>query len=733
MGKMDEEIYWSLVASGLEPEPILNRELSDAVKKGDKTKIRELVNLPDVSGRTPLMRAIIDAKDPDLALINTLLENGADVNVFNSEGQPFITANFSKLKSNPKLLELILNKGNLNPFLTGASKFITPLILTRVFYWPDAEKKLQEYETKYKKELEKTNPELLKQIEDYFNWIQYIKEKGHALGIDATIDIKNPMDGETVKIAMAGNYNEPSTRHLTRLVSAYHAMVKEDASKQIIARHLDSLEEAYQVLHDYNRLGKRPKELLDRIRNHPEKPTILTAGWPDHTLSIAIYGNYIILSNRGAGGRGKEGFGIQIYKFPKELKEGLTEKIIQDLNDQKASEKTILDRINQLIPDENLVEEIESEDQKHGTCSFVNHKSIMKALLYLMEGKRLASEPGSPKEGSKIADDAMSFAKKEYKNFTRWLRNNEIKDIVAEYEGGSMPKEILDKIVEAYLHQHFFISKTTKDPKKREAELDWAYELLQAMDEGPRIAMINRLLESGNTLLSEAKSHSNQKLAAYIRQYLSPNAAMIDAVEDGKSDQIRELLQKGVDPNLRVSGKTIFHQALKSKLPTRIIKDMLDHGANLTIMDYSDEEAPLTPLMLAALKRDNVDTLQLLISKGAEVDQVNGLGDTALMIACVVRNNGRNVEFLIKQGADLNHTNLEGQSALDVATVSNNKAIVSLLEGAVKNLRPFAAKDQEKSPKGSAILFSGKEASPKAAKESQVIVEPEPPKEKPKV
>ena len=120
-------------------------------------------------------------------------------------------------------------------------------------------------------------------------------------------------------------------------------------------------------------------------------PTILTAGWLQHTLSIAFYGDYIILSNRG-GGREKAGFGTRIYKRTPETEKLLSEEFIKNLEDPTVKSETILERVKQLLPPENFLEEMESEDQKHGTCSFVNHKSIMQPIFYLMERRRLVDE-----------------------------------------------------------------------------------------------------------------------------------------------------------------------------------------------------------------------------------------------------------------------------------------------------------------------------------------------------
>jgi hypothetical protein len=102
---------------------------------------------------------------------------------------------------------------------------------------------------------------------------------------------------------------------------------------------------------------------------------------------------------------------------------------------------------------------------------------------------------------------------------------------------------------------------------------------------------------------------------------------------------------------------------------TRVIGMLLDKGAdpNLRLRNQT------TALMIAASRaarnagpeQQTIDAMQLLISKGADVNAVNDNGESALHIA-VPRGDGL-VRFLAEHGADLNLKDKAGRTPLDVA------------------------------------------------------------------
>ncbi len=176
----------------------------DAITKGDKDKIKELINLPDAAGITPLMEAILFEPKPDLNTIKLLLENGADVNVRMAEGKPFICQLFAKGGETIDILKLILEKGNLNPFFTWKNVPYTPLTEAKAFLLPEHAKLLKEYEDQYleKHRLEVEDSKSLQRDLDHIKIMDYIKQKGHVLGINGIVLLEDAEKKEKKKISV---------------------------------------------------------------------------------------------------------------------------------------------------------------------------------------------------------------------------------------------------------------------------------------------------------------------------------------------------------------------------------------------------------------------------------------------------------------------------------------------------------------------------------------------------
>ena len=71
------------------------------------------------------------------------------------------------------------------------------------------------------------------------------------------------------------------------------------------------------------------------------------------------------------------------------------------------------------------------------------------------------------------------------------------------------------------------------------------------------------------------------------------------------------------------------------------------------------------------------EVVELLIEKGAEVNQASALGSNALVVA-ISQGHKNIVEFLIEKGADIN-VNMNGLNTLILAGLSGNIEIVKLL------------------------------------------------------
>ncbi len=350
--------------------------------------------------------------------------------------------------------------------------------------------------------------------------------------------------------------------------------------------------------------------------------------------------------------------------------------------DREANDAVILERINKLLPESAFLEEIESQDQKHGTCSFVNHKSIMRPLLYVMERKKLAKEREKSEDDKTIIDDARKFAKMEYKNFTSWVRDREVDDLISQYRSGKIPKPVLEQIIRSYISTHFKKSAITKNPEKKTADVERAYKLLNILEEDARKAMLDSLIGIADNLYVEAKAVKNKKTTRFIKKYRekSKERGLITAMVNNKFDDMETIIKQGGNPNFPfVIGSSFFLEMINRKAPVQLIKTMIDKGADLHSKLYMESNVIPAVHLAAAGDDAKIEVLKLLRDSGLDLNEEDDHGVAAINKSC---RNGRveSVKALLKLGADPNHiAKLTLSTPLMDAISSKNGELVNLL------------------------------------------------------
>src|SRR5579862_7846540 len=102
------------------------------------------------------------------------------------------------------------------------------------------------------------------------------------------------------------------------------------------------------------------------------------------------------------------------------------------------------------------------------------------------------------------------------------------------------------------------------------------------------------------------------------------------------------------------------------------LKELLGSKAAANVAD----DRGITPLMYAA-EVGSVDTMRLLIDRGADVNVQNAFGSTALMWSV---SDPAKVRLLLDHGADVNIVARSGRTALIIAAFTNPSAeVVKLL------------------------------------------------------
>ncbi len=152
---------------------------------------------------------------------------------------------------------------------------------------------------------------------------------------------------------------------------------------------------------------------------------------------------------------------------------------------------------------------------------------------------------------------------------------------------------------------------------------------------------------------------------------------LVQAVSEGKMDEIKSLLAKGADVNGRDENygniTALFVAVENGNIET--VKTLLDFGAKVNIRD-EEKRSPLMRLDSDATP----ELIKLLISYGAKVRLIDKQGNNVLHhVAAGV--NAEVLQMLINEGADIDAQNKEGQTPLMIAAEYENiECVKALLE-----------------------------------------------------
>ncbi len=164
----------------------------------------------------------------------------------------------------------------------------------------------------------------------------------------------------------------------------------------------------------------------------------------------------------------------------------------------------------------------------------------------------------------------------------------------------------------------------------------------------------------------------------------TPEMLLQNAIKDGRLDDVRVLIDNGVNINQPFSqGVTPLHTAVINN-QENIVAVLLQAGA---VVDAKDATTQATPLHLAALYgREGIATL--LIQHGANINAVMKFGITPLLVATQF-SQPQIIQLLMDKKVDINHADQEGFTALHFAAQNGDPVIARLLldKGAKLDLR----------------------------------------------
>ncbi len=155
------------------------------------------------------------------------------------------------------------------------------------------------------------------------------------------------------------------------------------------------------------------------------------------------------------------------------------------------------------------------------------------------------------------------------------------------------------------------------------------------------------------------------------------NESLLEAIQRGDDEQIKDLLKRGADINARDAwGMTPLLTAVEEE-HERTAKLLLKRGADPNIREPASGKTAL----LKVVEEGQQKLAQTLLEHGADVNARDNSGWTALMRAA---DHGETdlVKLLLEKGADPNAVSSSSFSALMRAFVNGHSDIVDLLKNA---------------------------------------------------
>lgn len=150
------------------------------------------------------------------------------------------------------------------------------------------------------------------------------------------------------------------------------------------------------------------------------------------------------------------------------------------------------------------------------------------------------------------------------------------------------------------------------------------------------------------------------------------------AVTATRAREITTLISQGADVHTQNEwGLTPIMLAAQYNPAVVVTKALLEAGADLV---EAEPKYRSNALHLAANKTTNPKIIKTLLDYGADLNARNYLGETALIMAVSTNSATRIVTALIKAGADINARDYQGHSVLEYARLAKRTYIVNVLK-----------------------------------------------------
>ena len=215
--------------------------------------------------------------------------------------------------------------------------------------------------------------------------------------------------------------------------------------------------------------------------------------------------------------------------------------------------------------------------------------------------------------------------------------------------------------------------------------------------------------QSGNLPQAAGPRRRGNRLGRLVHRLLGYDDALYQACESGNVAKVRELLEKGADPNSTKEGRSAIFVAIKTKRAA-IIKLLIEKGADYKTTFFQDQFGSRKTLLCEAVVHGDLETVELLLELKADIEAAPG-GDRSdnpspLQLASCGYIDGyiEKIHLLLSHGADLNSGN-DGLSPLrEAISTGSLQAVELLLEKGADMHRPLKCQGKQVSALRFAVL-----------------------------
>lgn len=237
---------------------------------------------------------------------------------------------------------------------------------------------------------------------------------GHVLGLSEKI--KASYKGLQFSLRPEGNYNQLSLKILLDALEAFGQKSPSGVCHTIY----EALKFSHDKMKQTDNIYQEGSETDLLARYKANKLTYISTGWRGHTVGLAFYGKYLIYCNRGQAG--DQRFGCKIF----ELKDptSIDAELFKKLTNETQTPDDFHRILRTLVDLQNPAVKFRCRGHKRGTCSLVNPKSTLEAMIVLVQA-------GPQATNEKLLEVYKAeFKRKKYKYFTEFMRNREIDELI---------------------------------------------------------------------------------------------------------------------------------------------------------------------------------------------------------------------------------------------------------------------------------------------------------------